>query len=307
MKVSIITVNYNSSDFTIKLFKSLQKHTEKDFEYELIVVDNASTQDERKKLHQLSNEAKVKLIYNRKNTGFSSGNMLGVQYSDAEYYFFLNNDTELQNDILSIFYDYASLHVEYALLTAQLHLNDGSITSSFKKFPTLANKLFGNALVRMFKKDDFPSNKAHLTKPTDVGVVSGSCMFFDAKVFDKIGGLETLFFLYCEEEDISKRIWDAGYKVRFLPQAKLIHYEGGSTQRNLDIEKEYYISYYLLLDKHFGMCASRILKCLTVFKLFRRSFRSSYYFKLFTFVLRGAPVKESLRYKQSLIKKVTDA
>jgi len=307
MNISVITVNYNSSEFTIKLFQSLQKHTHPDLEYELIVVDNASSQDERDKLLVLEQENRVRLVFNRKNTGFSSGNMLGVQYSSAKYYFFLNNDTLLQNDILSIFYSYAQKHKEYALLTAQLHLSDGSITSSFKKFPTLANKIFGNALVRLFKKDDFPSNKAHLTQPTDVGVVSGSCMFFDAGVFDKIGGLETLFFLYCEEEDISKRVWDAGYKVRFLPEAKLIHYEGGSTKRNLAIEKEYYISYYLMLDKHFGYFASRFLKFLTVFKLFRRSFRGAHYRKLFSFVLRGAPVKESLRYQQSLLKRVENA
>jgi len=307
MKISVITVNYNSSEFTIKLFQSLQKYTHPDLEYELIVVDNASSQDERDKLLVLEHENRVKLVFNRKNTGFSSGNMLGVQYSSAEYYFFLNNDTVLQNDILSIFHTYAQKHKEYALLTAQLHLSDGSITSSFKKFPTLANKIFGNALVRLFKKDDFPSNKTHLTQPTDVGVVSGSCMFFDADVFDKIGGLETLFFLYCEEEDISKRVWDAGYKVRFLPEAKLTHYEGGSTERNLAIEKEYYISYYLMLDKHFGYFASRFLKFLTIFKLFRRSFRSTYYLKLFTFVLRGAPVKESLRYQQPLLKRVENA
>jgi len=307
MQISVITVNYNSSHFTIKLFESLQKHTSTSIEYELIIVDNASNEDERAKLSVLSNEKNVQLIYNRKNTGFSAGNMLGVQHSNAQYYFFLNNDTELQNDILSIFYKYAQENSPYALLTAQLILNNGEITTSFKKFPTLANKLFGNALVRMFNKNDFPSNKAHLVEPTDVGVVSGSCMFFRASVFDEIGGLETLFFLYCEEEDISKRVWDAGYKVRFLPEAKLIHYEGGSTSRNLDIEKEYYISYYLMLDKHFNYCTSRILKFLTVFKLFRRSFRSSYYFKLFTFVLRNAPIKESLRYKQKLIKKVNNA
>lgn len=304
MKISVITVNYNSSDYTVELYNSLQKHTDKSLEYEFIVVDNASSLEEREKLYVLNKEKNIKLIFNRKNTGFSAGNMLGVQYSSAEYYLFLNNDTQLQNDILSIFYNYAQSNKEYALLTAQLHTSDLSRTTSFKKFPTLANKTFGNALVRLFVKNDFPSNKVHLTAPTDVGVVSGSCMFFNADVFDKIGGLETLFFLYCEEEDISKRVWDAGYKVRFLPDAKLVHHEGGSTNRNLAIEQEYYISYYLLLDKHFGYFASRFLKFLTVFKLFRRSFRSSHYFRLFLFVLRGAPIKESLRYRQSIQKRV---
>lgn len=301
MKVSVITVNYNSSDFTTKLFESLKEHTTTSLEYELIIVDNASSKAEREKLGTLENEDHVKIIYNRKNTGFSSGNMLGVQYSDADYYCFLNNDTQLQNDVLSIFYNYAQDNKECALLTAQLISSNNSITTSFKKFPTLTNKLFGNAFVRFINKNDFPSNKAKLTTPTDVSVVSGSCMFFNAHVFDTIGGLETLFFLYCEEEDISKRIWDAGHHVRFLPDAKLQHFEGGSTQRDLAIEKEYYISYFLLLDKHFGYFSSKLMKILSIFKLFRRSFRSSQNFWLFLFLLRGAPVKESLRYKQVLI------
>jgi len=303
MKISVITINYNSSEFTIKLCESLKKYTDFSLDYEIIIVDNASKDTDVQKLKILDNEKNIKIIYNRKNTGFASGNMLGIQYSDAQYYCFLNNDTEVQNDVLSIFYNYAQQNSDYALLTAQLHLTDGSKTTSFKKFPTLLNKLFGNAFVRMLNKNDFPSNKTNLTKPTDVGVVSGSCMFFDAKVFDKIGGLETLFFLYCEEEDISKRIWDSGYKIRFLPDAKLVHHEGGSTQRDLAIEKEYYISYFLLLDKHFGFCSSKIMKALSIFKLFRRSFRSGQNFHIFLFLLRGATVKESLRYKQSLIKK----
>lgn len=303
MKISVITINYNSSEFTIKLCESLKKNTDSSLDYEIIIVDNASKDTDAQKLKILDNEKNINIIYNRKNTGFASGNMLGIQYSDAQYYCFLNNDTEVQNDVLSIFYSYAQQNSDYALLTAQLYLTDGSKTTSFKKFPTLLNKLFGNAFVRMLNKNDFPSNKTNLTEPTDVGVVSGSCMFFDAKVFDKIGGLETLFFLYCEEEDISKRIWDAGYRIKFLPDAKLVHHEGGSTQRDLAIEKEYYISYFLLLDKHFGFCSSKIMKALSIFKLFRRSFRSSQNFHIFLFLLRGAPIKESLRYKQSLIKK----
>lgn len=300
MDISIITINYNSSDFTIKLVNSIKRFTSSTLNYEIIIIDNASSEQEKEKLQQLPQDEIVKLIHNRKNTGFAAGNMLGVQNSNADYYCFLNNDLELQNDILSIFYQHALKHKEYALLTAQLHLSDSSKTTSFKKFPTLSNSLLGNGLVRLFNKNDFPSNKSILTEPTDVGVVSGSCMFFTAKVFDKIGGFDTLFFLYCEEEDISKRIWDEGYRVRFLPEAKVIHYEGGSSEKNLAMEKEYYISYFILIDKHFGYFSAILLKFLTFFKLFRRSIRSKYYFKLFLFVLRSAPIKESLRYKQSI-------
>lgn len=303
MYISVITVNYNSSDLTLQFVDSIQRHTNNKIEYEIIIVDNDSSEEEKLKLAPLQEYKNIQLIFNRKNTGFAAGNMLGVQYSSADYYCFLNNDMKLKNDILEVFSTYALAHKECALLTGQLYLSNDTKTTSFNKFPTVKNKIFGNAIVRFFNKYDFPSNKTKLNSPTDVSVVSGSCMFFNAQTFDDIGGFDTLFFLYCEEEDISKRIWENGYKVRFLPDAKLIHYEGGSSSKNILLEKEYYISYFLLIDKHFGFLSSKVLKTLTIFKLFRRSFRSKHYMKLFLFVLKSAPVKESLRYKQSLHKK----
>lgn len=302
MKISVITINYNTSDFTIELAKSLEEKTSKELEYELIIVDNASNDDEKKKIKFLEDKENIKIIYNRLNTGFAAGNMLGVQHSEAEYYFFLNNDMLIQNDILSILYNYINKHPECALVTAQLLSEELKPSVSFHYFPTLTNKILGNSVARLFNKDMAPSNKGTYTEPMSIEVVSGSCMFFDASVFDKLGGLETLFFLYCEEEDICKRVLDAGYKVYFIPEAKIVHYEGQSSQNDDIMKKEFYLSYFILLDKHFGFFTAKLLKAMTIFKLFRRSFKKSYYFKIFLFTLRGAPIKESLRYKQSIQK-----
>jgi hypothetical protein len=152
----------------------------------------------------------------------------------------------------------------------------------------------------LFTPNDFPSNKTVLDKPTKVGVISGSCMFFDRNVFDAIGGFDTVFFLYCEEEDISKRIWDYGWEVVFLPDPHILHLEGASTARSLSIEKEFYISYVHLLDKHFPIWKSSFMKTLRLLKLLRRSLRSWQSVQLFVFLLRGAPIKESLRYQQKI-------
>ena len=300
--ISVITINYNSSDYTIKLAKTLKEYTSTSLDYELIIVDNASSKEEKEKLKVLENQDKIKIVYSRLNTGFSAGNMMGVQHSNADYYFFLNNDTELRNDVLSIFYEYALQNQKSALISAQIFADENdTIDTSFTTFPSLSGSLFGSKVASLFKKHKFPSRKELLKEPRDVEVVRGSCMFANAKVFDELGGLETLFFLYCEEEDISKRVWDAGYHVTIVPQAKIIHFGGGSSEQKYALEKEFYLSYFLLIDKHFGFCSAKIMKCLTVFKLFRRSFRSPHYFKIFLFLLRGGPVKESLRYKQSII------
>jgi len=300
MDISFITVNYNSSKETLELIRSIEKMTAKTLTYEIIVVDNASDSEQFKLLEPLENHARIRLVRSRINTGFAQGNMLGIQYAGGEYYFFINNDTLLKNDAASVLFAFMSQHPETALATAALYRSDGTRTSSYKLFPSLIGKLFGNALSRKIGAIEFPSNKTILHEPANVEVVSGSCMFFRASVFDALGGFDTHFFLYCEEEDISKRIWNAGYDVYVVPQARVIHHEGASTHRSYAIEREYYISYHLLIRKHFSLPVALGMDLLLLFKLFRRSFRSVNFLKLFYFVLRGSPFKESLRYQQSI-------
>jgi hypothetical protein len=93
---------------------------------------------------------------------------------------------------------------------------------------------------------------------------------------------------------------DYGKQVIYLPEPSILHLEGASTTRSLAIEKEFYISYLHLLKKHFPFWISTLMKWLRIFKEFRRSFRSRQSFYLFLFLLRGAPIKESLRYQQKL-------
>jgi len=94
IKVSYITINYNSSNYTIELIKSIEEHSS--LEYEIIVVDNKSDENDFINLKRnVQNKPKVKLIRNTSNDGFSAGNMIGTKYAKAEYFFFINNDTRL--------------------------------------------------------------------------------------------------------------------------------------------------------------------------------------------------------------------
>ena len=101
MKVSISTINFNSSLFTLKLVDSLE-HISSGIEYEIIIIDNASEDRDYQALEsKLPRSNKIKLLRNKTNNGFSGGNMDGFYRSSGDYLLFINNDCEIKNDVLS--------------------------------------------------------------------------------------------------------------------------------------------------------------------------------------------------------------
>lgn len=266
--------------------------------YEIIIVDNCSEEEDFNSLYNhIQKTDIIKLVRNDTNCGFACGNMLGYEHASGQYLFFINNDAKLLNNSALILKQYMDNNLKTGLCTAKILDQDGNFSSSYKLFPSLTKALLGNAAARKLSKYNFPSNKTVLVKNTLVEVVSGSCMFFRKDVFDLIGGFDSHFFLYCEEEDISKRVWDNSFNVAFIPDAKIYHHAGGSTNKNFDIECEYYISYKYLLHKHFSFFTRNILLMLTLLKLFKRAFKRKNGMKLFLFGLRGFPQSQSLKFK----------
>ncbi|RXK12264.1 hypothetical protein CP965_10880 [Halarcobacter mediterraneus] len=299
-KVSFITINYNSSTYTIKLLESIYKNTI-DIVYEIVVVDNNSEKKDLEKLENyIFNKKNIKLIKNSINSGFASGNMLGVNYAEGEYYFFINNDCVLLNNSAKILKDFLEKNEEVSLVTGKVLDANGKYSSSYKQFPHILKQIFGNSVERFFSKNKYPSNKINLENNSQVEVVSGSCMFFDAKTFCEIGGFDTIFFLYCEEEDISKRVWDFGKKVYFIPKAEIFHKAGGSSIQSFEMEQEFYISYYHLLDKHYNLIGKFILKATLFFKLFFRIFKKKNGLKILFSFFKGFSKKDSIRYIQKI-------
>ena len=300
IEISFITINYNSSNLTIKLVDSIISQTV-NLDFEIIVVDNASQNEDFQNLcDSLNRFDQVKIIKNKINSGFASGNMLGVNYATGRYYFFINNDCILLNNTSKILKDFLDFNQDVGVATAKVLDNNGNYSSSYKQFPHLIKQLFGNSIQRIVSKNRFPSNKIKLEKNSEVEVVSGSCMFFRKDVFSSIGGFDTVFFLYCEEEDICKRVWDFGKKVYFIPKAEVFHEAGGSTEKSFEIEREFYISYYHLLDKYYNFLEIFLFKIALFIKLFFRIFKKKNGFKIFLAAIQGFSIKSSLRYQQKV-------
>ena len=244
MDVSIITINYNSSIFTLKLVNSILEKVDPEIRYEIIIIDNASNNDDYERLvSNLPTDERIIVKKNEINNGFSGGNMDGYEQSLGEYLLFINNDCECKNDVLSPLISFMLDNKSAGLLTGKVRGHDGKYTGTHKLFPSIIKSILGNEFVRLISKHDFVSPKEEITKPTKVQVVTGAFMFFRRDVFIEIDGLDKRFFLYCEEEDISKRVWDSGREVYFLPEPEIIHEHGGSCGPNdKNLRNEYYIS-----------------------------------------------------------------
>lgn len=98
--ISFITICYNGFKDTCELIESLHKKL-KSVSYEIIVVDNASREDEAAKIHELY--PTVICIRSNENGGFSSGNNMGIRAAKGKYIFLINNDTYIESDEIALF------------------------------------------------------------------------------------------------------------------------------------------------------------------------------------------------------------
>lgn len=297
--VTLILLNYNSSRFTFPCVESIRSTCLSDA-YEIIVVDNNSSTDDFERLKPIQNQPRLRLVRSRLNLGFAGGNMLGVQFARPEttHYFFLNNDCVLLNDVCGILRQFLDAHPDVGVCTAQMVDEKGRLQPSFGYFPTLAQKWLGHGLLRQFSPKAYPSDKAVYDQPVRVPVVTGSALFVRADAFNAVGGLETAYFLYCEEEDLCQRLKRRGFSAALVPEARFVHYGGESTNRNLAIEKEFYISLFHYYRQFHPVWQRPLFRLFFFLKNLRKFYRHPNYAKLAWFILKGSPQKESLRYRQ---------
>jgi GT2 family glycosyltransferase len=297
--VSVIIINFNSATYTIACVQSILKYTDKNFAYEIIIIDNNSAITDYHSLQSsLPDYSHIKLYRSKINLGFSGGNMLGISYANAQYYYLLNNDAELLNDNLSILSAFMKTHTNAALCTGQMYNTDKSFHHSFNYFPTPALKYLGVGFLRLFNPAKFPSKKTKYTEPIKVDLVTGAAMFIDAIKLAEIGGMDTNYFLYCEEEDLAKQLSYKHYDTFLVPNAEFIHHMGKSTKRSLAIEKESYISILYYHKKHANQWSQFLMKWFYIFKNVKKGFKDKNYFSLAAFIFRNPDFSDSIKHQQ---------
>lgn len=302
--IAIILINYNSSEFTIQCVRSIFSHTANQLDYSIILVDNHSVNSEFEKLAEIKDLKCLTIIKRPSNEGFSSANMAAVKMVPAKYYYFLNNDTILRNDVLAILYAFMEKTPAAGICSGQMYHADGSQGINFNYFPDLKLKFLGSGFLRIFFPKKYPKKGISIKNPLQVPLLNGSSLFVRKKALDQIGGFDTNFFLYCEEEDLALRMKKSGYACYLIPEAEYIHFGGKSSLMDKGINylmlREFYISQHYFYQKHYGKVASYIWRISQFLRTLRKFYIHADYSRLAFFILLHPKMSYSLRNRHIL-------
>lgn len=208
----------------------------------------------------------VRLIANEDNVGFTRANNQALRLARGHYVCLLNPDCEALPGSLLNMVDYIQEHPDVGAVGPQLLFPDGSVQSSRRRFPTLRTGLVESTILqRSFPRsralleyycDDLPTNQTH-----EVDWLVGACLMIRREALDQVGLLDEGFFMYSEELDWCFRAKRAGWKVVYLPQARVVHHEGKSSEQNLvNRNIHFHDSKCRFFGKHHGSWQGTLLR-----------------------------------------------
>jgi len=229
-KLSVVVLSYNTKDTTLTCLKSLYEHAPTIAELETVVIDNASSDESAKAIERLFPQ--IKLIRNARNRGFAAACNQGIRSTGGDIVLLLNSDTELIDQSLDVMLDFIERNPEVGIAGGAMIGENGTPQATCQHFPNYGNILFAKqsllSSIKTFKKN-FNKYRGAPEAVTDVDAIAGGFMFIRREAMRKVGLLDERFFFYVEDLDLSKRMFQAGWRVVFVPQSKALHIGGKST------------------------------------------------------------------------------
>lgn len=222
MDLSIIIVSYNTRKLTEQCLTSVVRSLRgSGISYEIIVVDNASTDGTRDMLKKKF--PNVRTMVNRDNVGFGRGNNQGIKAAKGEYLLLLNTDTIVLNNAIGKLLAFGRQHPN-AFIGPKLLNPDKTPQSSCGPFFSLPV-----IFAALFLKGDFLGiTRWSPDRSRRVDWVSGAAILAPKKLF--MGGLlfDEQIFMYMEEIDLLMRARALGYQTYFYPRALIVHFGAAS-------------------------------------------------------------------------------
>lgn len=221
--VTIIIVSWNGLLYLKKSLPSIQRIKYKKFE--TILVDNHSSDGTIDYVSQ--NFPEVQVIRNKENLGFAEANNVGFRQARGDLILFCNNDVEVEDDFLDKLVDELKKDEKLGGVQPKIVLmNESDKLDSVGGFLTNSGFLLHYGVYKDEK--DYKYNRK-----LDIYSAKGACMLFKREVIEKVGLFDKDFFAYFEETDFCHRVWLAGYKIQYIPEAKIYHWMGG-TSKDID-------------------------------------------------------------------------
>lgn len=243
--ISIIIVNYNTKNLTYNCIQSIINNTSV-ISYEIILVDNASSDGSCEYLNQSFPE--VIIVANKKNEGFGKANNIGAKMARGKYLFLLNSDTILIDNVCLSFFKKMEKEASIGACGGNLIYSNGIKNITYGNFPSLLQNVFDLGLKKIFPKYYLTHLSAgcitQSKKAVKVDYICGADIFIRKEIFNELNGFDENFFLYFEETDLFKRLFERNIISMIFPEIQIIHLSGQSNTKkqlssNLFLESKY--------------------------------------------------------------------
>ena len=222
MAVSIIILNYKSEKLTIDCVKSVLCSDYANDSFEIILLDNNSTNDSYSLLSkELNGYKNITILKSEKNLGFSGGCNLGIMASRGEYIILLNNDTLVPRDWLTKMVEYARSNKDIGIIgTKILFSSKNNLINNAGSY--LTSKGDGGDIG--FKQKDL----GQYDHPKEVFSICCANMLIKRELLSEAGLLDNRFFMYYEDTDLCYRARLMGYKILYVPDPAILHCHAAS-------------------------------------------------------------------------------
>lgn len=258
--LSIIVISYNTREMTLACLASVYEQTKLPFE--LIVVDNASTDGSAKAIAEAFPQ--VHLIAEDTNHGFAPAHNIALPHATAPWLLLLNPDTVVLNQAIDRLYAFAQSHPEAGIWGGRTLFGDGSLNPAscwgqMTLFSTLSRILGLNSV---FRSSEFFNSETYGTWPRDsiraVDIVVGCFFLMRRTDWDALGGFDPTFVMYGEEADLCLRARAAGHTPMVTHEAEIIHYGGASEAVRADKMVRLMRAKTELIKRHFSPATRRL-------------------------------------------------
>lgn len=271
--ISIIIVNYNLAKEIENCLNSLLLvlDSQKDFRYEIIIVDNNSPDKRLPETEKKFMRDNIIFFYLDENIGFGKGCNYGFSKASGEYICFLNPDTILNENIFLSIIRLFENDKSIGIIGPKQQVRNPFFDFSAGYYPNILFELFNLFGIGVFFEAFlvFGLTKIRKNKILKVDWILGAAIFIRSELFKAINGFDKDYFMFSEEVDLCKRISDKGYKIIYCPKYSIHHIGSVSGKKDYKLYTiRTYSSKFIFISKHYRSLYKSLMKSMLFIQLF---------------------------------------
>lgn len=260
-QLSVVIPSWNTRELLRRCLESLK--TTLPMSSEIIVIDNGSHDGSARMVMEEFHH--VRLVRNEKNLGFAAATNQGVEMARGAYVLFLNSDTEVIGSAVKQMLAFMEYNVRYGAVAPRLLNPDGTTQTAHMRFPSLFTPLWygtplerwnpNNAEMRRYFARDFDYEQ-----DGEVEQPPAACLLMRRKALKKTKPLDERLWLFFNDVDLCKRLWEVGWRIGYLCNAHVLHHGGMSTRQFANFVPEWHKNRLAYYRKHYGRAAGWFVK-----------------------------------------------